>query len=123
MEDRADDEIEVGRDPVAGHAHSFARRACRGQGAPKLDCTSAATNRRQNALDGTNIALLQQVQADARLSNAELGRRVGLSAPAVAEWLARLEEAGAIRATGAEPDPRARLCAERRCASGRRRVS
>ena len=66
-----------------------------------------ATNRRQNGLDGTNIALLEQVQADARLSNAELGRRVGLSAPAVAERLVRLEEAGAITGYRAELDPRA----------------
>ena len=66
-----------------------------------------ATNRRQNALDGTNIALLEQVQADARLSNAELGRRVGLSAPAVAERLARLEEAGAITGYRAQLDPHA----------------
>ena len=65
------------------------------------------TNRRQNSLDSTNIALLEQVQADARVSNAELGRRVGLSAPAVAERLARLEEAGAITGYRAELDPRA----------------
>ena len=65
-----------------------------------------ATNRRQNSLDGTNIALLEQLRADARLSNAELGRRVGLSAPAVAERLARLEESGAITGYRAEIDPR-----------------
>jgi Lrp/AsnC family transcriptional regulator, leucine-responsive regulatory protein len=66
-----------------------------------------ARNRRQNGLDGTNVALLQQVRADARVSNAELGRRVGLSAPAVAERLARLEEEGAITGYRAELDPRA----------------
>ena len=66
-----------------------------------------ATNQRPIALDGTNIALLEQVRADARVSNAELGRRVGLSAPAVAERLARLEEAGTIIGYRAELDPRA----------------
>ena len=66
-----------------------------------------ATNQRPIALDGTNIALLEQIRADARVSNAELGRRVGLSAPAVAERLARLEEAGAITGYRAELDPRA----------------
>ena len=66
-----------------------------------------ATNQRPIALDGTNIALLDQIRADARVSNAELGRRVGLSAPAVAERLARLEEAGAITGYRAELDPRA----------------
>src|SRR5436305_6078687 len=43
------------------------------------------------ALDDTNRRLLAELQADARLSLAELGRRVGLSSPAVAERLARLE--------------------------------
>ncbi len=66
-----------------------------------------ATNRRQNGLDSTNIALLEAIRTDARISNAELGRRVGLSAPAVAERLARLEEAGAITGYRAELDPRA----------------
>ena len=55
----------------------------------------------------TNIALLEQICADARLSNAELGRRVGLSAPAVAERLARLEETGVITGYRADIDPRA----------------
>jgi Lrp/AsnC family leucine-responsive transcriptional regulator len=66
-----------------------------------------ATNLRQNSLDGINIELLRELSADARISNAELGRRVGLSAPAVAERLARLEEAGAITGYRAELDPRA----------------
>ena len=66
-----------------------------------------ATNQRPFALDSTNIALLREIRADARVSNAELGRRVGLSAPAVAERLARLEEAGAITGYRAELDPRA----------------
>jgi Lrp/AsnC family transcriptional regulator, leucine-responsive regulatory protein len=64
-------------------------------------------NRSQTGPDGTNLRLLEELQADARLSNAELGRRVGLSAPAVAERLARLEESGAITAYRAEIDPRA----------------
>jgi Lrp/AsnC family leucine-responsive transcriptional regulator len=46
--------------------------------------------------DATNRKLLTELQADARLSLAELGRRVGLSAPAVADRLARLEEEGVI---------------------------
>ena len=36
------------------------------------------------ALDVTNLRLLSELQQDARISQAELGRRVGLSAPAVA---------------------------------------
>ena len=65
------------------------------------------TNRRSNGLDAANSKLLSELQADARLSNAELGRRVGLSAPSVAERIARLEEAGAIRGYHAEIDPAA----------------
>ena len=57
--------------------------------------------------DGTNLRLIAELQEDARLSLAELGRRVGLSSPAVADRLARLEEAGVIRAYRAEIDPRA----------------
>jgi Lrp/AsnC family transcriptional regulator, leucine-responsive regulatory protein len=67
-------------------------------------------NRRSNsaaAVDEPNRQLLAELQADARLSLAELGRRVGLSSPAVAERLARLEEAGVITGYRAEIDPRA----------------
>jgi Lrp/AsnC family transcriptional regulator, leucine-responsive regulatory protein len=58
-------------------------------------------------LDNTNRRLLEALQGDARLSLAELGRRVGLTAPAVAERLARLEETGVIRGYHADVDPRA----------------
>jgi Lrp/AsnC family transcriptional regulator, leucine-responsive regulatory protein len=72
------------------------------------------SNRRQNGqiadgalVDPTNRRLLAELQADARLSLAELGRRVGLSSPAVAERLGRLESAGVIRGYHADIDPRA----------------
>jgi Lrp/AsnC family leucine-responsive transcriptional regulator len=61
----------------------------------------------QAMLDETNVAILGELRDDARLSLAELGRRVGLSAPAVAERIARLEQAGVITAYRAEIDPRA----------------
>jgi Lrp/AsnC family transcriptional regulator, leucine-responsive regulatory protein len=67
-------------------------------------------NQRQNgrlAVDDVNLRLLEELQADARLGHAELGRRVGLSAPAVAERLARLVETGAITGFHAAVDPRA----------------
>ncbi len=68
-----------------------------------------AVNRRSTTveLDETNVLLLTELQADARLSLAELGRRVGLSSPAVAERLQRLEQTGVIRGYHAELDPRA----------------
>jgi Lrp/AsnC family transcriptional regulator, leucine-responsive regulatory protein len=71
-------------------------------------------NRRRNGenadaalLDSINLRLLAELQADARLSVAELGRRVGLSSPAVAERLQRLEQAGVILGYHAELNPRA----------------
>jgi Lrp/AsnC family transcriptional regulator, leucine-responsive regulatory protein len=70
-------------------------------------------NRRQNGrftddalLDDVNVRLLEELQADARTSLAELGRRVGLSSPAVAERLRRLEDDGVITGYRAEVDPR-----------------
>jgi Lrp/AsnC family transcriptional regulator, leucine-responsive regulatory protein len=59
------------------------------------------------ALDAVNLRLLEELQREARLSQAELGRRVGLSAPAVAERLARLERDGTITGYRAQVDPRA----------------
>jgi Lrp/AsnC family leucine-responsive transcriptional regulator len=65
------------------------------------------SNRRENGLDDANLCLLAELQQDARLSFAELGRRVGLSSPAVAERLGRLEETGVIKGYRADIDPRA----------------
>ena len=59
------------------------------------------------AIDPTDRLLLGELQAQARVSLAELGRRVGLSAPAVAERLQRLEAAGTILGYRAQVDPRA----------------
>src|SRR3954454_3162798 len=65
-----------------------------------------ADRRDNGVLDPTNLRLLEELQSDARLSQAELGRRVGLSAPAVAERLSRLERAGVITGYRAEVEPR-----------------
>jgi Lrp/AsnC family transcriptional regulator, leucine-responsive regulatory protein len=58
-------------------------------------------------LDSINRRLLIELQADARLTMAELGRRAGLSAPAVAERVGRLEQSGVITGYRAEVDPKA----------------
>jgi len=58
-------------------------------------------------LDPTNLLLLRELQANARLSVAELGRRVNLSPPAVADRLQRLERARVITGYRAEVDPKA----------------
>ena len=57
-------------------------------------------------LDGKDWQLLEALQQDARLGYAELGRKVRLSAPAVAERVKRLEEAGVISGYRATVDPK-----------------
>jgi Lrp/AsnC family transcriptional regulator, leucine-responsive regulatory protein len=57
-------------------------------------------------LDAVNRAILEELQRDARLSMAELGRRINLSAPAVAERVQRLERDGVIRGYHADVDPK-----------------
>src|ERR1700728_2210105 len=47
-------------------------------------------------LDSIYWKILESLQHNARLSFAELGRKVGLSTPAVAERVRRLEEAGVM---------------------------
>ena len=58
-------------------------------------------------LDEIGLSLLQALQQNARLSYTELGRQVGLSAPAVGERVRRLEEAGIISGYHASVDPAA----------------
>lgn len=58
-------------------------------------------------LDGVNLRLLRELQCDPRLSMTELGRRVGMSSPAVTERVRRLEEAGVIRGYRLDLDPAA----------------
>ncbi len=64
--------------------------------------------------DGTNLALdeisrkvLTELQQDARIAFAELGRRVGLSPSATAERVRRLEDEGVIKGYHAEINPNA----------------
>lgn len=47
-------------------------------------------------LDAIDANLLEALSANARISNAELARLVGLSPPSVSERIKRLEEAGII---------------------------
>jgi Lrp/AsnC family leucine-responsive transcriptional regulator len=59
------------------------------------------------ALDQINVRILAELSAEPRLTMSELGRRVGLSAPAVTERVHRLEEAGVIRGYRLEINPAA----------------
>ena len=55
-------------------------------------------------LDKFDLAILMELQADARLTNAELAQRVGLSAAPCWRRVRALEEAGFIRGYRAEID-------------------
>ncbi|MDP3138819.1 MAG: Lrp/AsnC family transcriptional regulator [Burkholderiaceae bacterium] len=56
------------------------------------------------ALDKFDLAILNQLQADGRLTNAELAQRVGLSAAPCWRRVRALEEGGYIRGYHAEID-------------------
>ena len=53
-------------------------------------------------IDGLDWQILRALQENARVSFSELGRRVGLSSPAVAERVRRLEDAGVITGYGVQ---------------------
>ena len=55
--------------------------------------------------DRRNVELLTLLRDDPRLNISELARRVGMSAPAVRERVARLEDAGVIRGYRLDIDP------------------
>ncbi len=61
----------------------------------------------ERQFDPINLRILDELQGDGRLAVAELGRRVGLSPPAVAERVQRLERDGVITGYRADVDPRA----------------
>jgi Lrp/AsnC family transcriptional regulator, leucine-responsive regulatory protein len=69
--------------------------------------TRDASTYEANLLDEINLRLLRELDANGRLGMTELGRRIGMSAPAVAERVQRLERAGVIRGYRAELDPAA----------------
>src|SRR5919198_2994747 len=58
-------------------------------------------------LDEVNRRLLAELRRDPRLPMTALGRRVGMSSPAVTERVRRLEEAGVIRGYRLDLDPAA----------------
>jgi len=68
------------------------------------DCWPMSHKKTPNVVELDAIAwkVLECLQQNARLTFAELGRKVGLSTPAVAERVHRLEEAGVITGYHAE---------------------
>ena len=62
---------------------------------------------RSDLLDEINALLLRELNANPRITMSALGRRVGMSAPAVTERVQRLERAGVILGYRLEVDPAA----------------
>ena len=56
-------------------------------------------------LDAIDHRILAELQADGRMTNVELARRVGISAPPCLRRVRRLEECGVIRGYYADTDP------------------
>ena len=71
------------------------------------DSASTTFTASSDLLDATNRAVLAELHASPRISMSELGRRVGMSAPAVTERVQRLERAGVIRGYRLDVDPAA----------------
>lgn len=55
------------------------------------------SNALDEELDAINIKILQELQSDPRLTMSELGRRIGMSSPAITERVRRLEEKGVVQ--------------------------
>jgi Lrp/AsnC family leucine-responsive transcriptional regulator len=62
-------------------------------------------NLENKRLDQTDWKILQLLQENARISYTEIGRQVGLSLPAAAERVRRLEEGGIIEGYHAQINP------------------
>lgn len=73
---------------------------------PMKNGVSGQGERNRHRLDDTDGRILSELTSEGRVSLAELGRRVSLSPPAVAERVQRLERAGVITGYRAEVDPR-----------------
>jgi Lrp/AsnC family transcriptional regulator, leucine-responsive regulatory protein len=73
----------------------------------KKDGRVAPISNNLRRLDATDRKIIGELSTDGRVSLAELGRRVNLSSPAVAERVQRLERAGVITGYRAEIDPHA----------------
>ena len=56
-------------------------------------------------IDAIDRRILAELQADGRMTNVELARRAGISAPPCLRRVRRLEEAGIIRGYHADTDP------------------
>jgi Lrp/AsnC family leucine-responsive transcriptional regulator len=63
-----------------------------------------ATNRHAPSLDEIDLALIEELRRNGRITHEELSRRVALSRPAVVQRMKRLHDIGAIQSYTAIPD-------------------
>ncbi len=56
-------------------------------------------------VDQLNWAILEQLQQNGRISFSEIGRKVGLTSPAVAERVKKMEDAGIVRSYHTQLSP------------------
>lgn len=56
-------------------------------------------------IDSLNRKILKSLQSNARQSNAEIGRQVGISSPAVNERIKKMEDAGIIKSYFTDVSP------------------
>lgn len=70
-----------------------------------INLTAVSFKPAQVLLDNVNLRLLAELTCDPRLSMSELGRRVGMSSPAVTDRVRRMEEEGVIRGWRLDVDP------------------
>lgn len=62
---------------------------------------------RPHPVDAKDIAIIEALQRDGRIPLAALGRKIGLSQPAISERVKRLEDCGVISGYGARISPQA----------------
>src|SRR5579859_1617595 len=106
------------RPPFGAHlrpsspAISLARHAVPGNvtlrkapAAPRATQRMKKPNGEPPLLDAIDRRILAELQADGRMTNVELARRAGISAPPCLRRVRRLEEGGIIRGYHADPDP------------------
>lgn len=82
----------------------------RGKGAGKPGGNSKASDAASDALarvkfDEIDLAILNQLQTDSKITNATLAQRVGISPPSTLERVKKLEQSGIIRGYVALLDP------------------
>jgi DNA-binding Lrp family transcriptional regulator len=71
----------------------------------KTQVAPAADSSHGGGLDDIDRRILAELQQDGRITNVELARRAGISAPPCLRRVRRLEEAGLIRGYHADTDP------------------